>query len=316
MSPTDTAPVKPHASYRHEALLHDGDAQLVAGLLPFVRDGLEAGQPVMVALPWWQLVPLAAALGPDADRVELVDMTQLGANPARIIPGWQRFLDRSGGPSRGVGAPVWAARGAAELAECQLHEALLNVAVDPDLPLWLRCPYDTATLAPATIAEAHRSHPIIVAADGYAGSRTYGGAHHVRELFAAGLPEPRGPVDGLEFADDDLGAVRDRVTRHARATGLDPERVWELGLAVHEVAANSVRHGGGHGRLRLWHETAAVVCEVADAGIIDDPLAGRRRPAPDEVDGRGLWLANNLCDLVQVRSTDEGAVVRLTVRAG
>ena len=32
------------------------------------------------------------------------------------------------------------------------------------------------------------------------------------------------------------------------------------------------------------------------------PLAGRRRPAPSEPDDRGLWLANQLCDLVQVRS--------------
>ena len=314
---TGSPPVRPHSSYRHEAFLHDGDAGLVAGLVPFVRDGLDAGQPVMAALPEWQLAPLADALGPDASRVELVDMAAMGANPARIIPAWQRFLEQSCGPdrpARGIGAPIWAARSADELAECQFHEALLNVAVDPDLPLWLRCPYDTAALDPVTIAEAHHSHPIIVDTTEYTGSLTYGGAHHVRELFSASLPEPAGPVDGLSFTGEDLEDVRTVVSRHAAAAGLELERIWEAGLAVHEVAANSVRHGGGRGRLRLWHESGSVVAEVTDAGFIDDPLAGRRAPASDEVDGRGLWLANQLCDLVQVRSTDDGAVVRMTIR--
>jgi anti-sigma regulatory factor (Ser/Thr protein kinase) len=56
------------------------------------------------------------------------------------------------------------------------------------------------------------------------------------------------------------------------------------------------------------------VCEVRDGGQLSDPLVGRRRPSSDQIGGRGLWIANQLCDLVQVRSSDEGAVVRLNVR--
>jgi hypothetical protein len=41
---------------------------------------------------------------------------------------------------------------------------------------------------------------------------------------------------------------------------------------------------------------------------------GRLRPPVDSAGGRGLWLANQLCDLVQVRALDEGNVVRLYVR--
>jgi anti-sigma regulatory factor (Ser/Thr protein kinase) len=54
-----------------------------------------------------------------------------------------------------------------------------------------------------------------------------------------------------------------------------------------------------------------VVCEVTDAGYFDQPLAGRRRPDADRVGGRGMWLVNQLCDLVQVRTLPEGTVVRM-----
>ena len=43
------SPQKPHDSYRHEALLYRGDDEFVAGTVPFIREGLQAGQPVMVA---------------------------------------------------------------------------------------------------------------------------------------------------------------------------------------------------------------------------------------------------------------------------
>jgi MEDS: MEthanogen/methylotroph, DcmR Sensory domain len=189
------APAKPHDSYRHEAFLYRGDDEFVAGLVPFVLDGLAAAQPILAALPGSHLTLLRDALGADAEAVELLDMSELGHNPARIIPGWRRFLDhrcKDMQPVRGIGEPIWAGRRPAELVECQFHEALLNLAVDPDTPLWLRCAYDTGALARGTVAEAHRSHPIVVDTGAYAGSRTYSGAHHVRQIFARDLPEPPG----------------------------------------------------------------------------------------------------------------------------
>jgi hypothetical protein len=56
-----------------------------------------------------------------------------------------------------------------------------------------------------------------------------------------------------------------------------------------------------------------VICEISDAGSIADPLVGRENPPVDRLGGRGLWMANQLCDLVQVRSGAFGTVVRLHV---
>jgi anti-sigma regulatory factor (Ser/Thr protein kinase) len=85
-------------------------------------------------------------------------------------------------------------------------------------------------------------------------------------------------------------------------------------LVVNEVTTNSVRHGGGTGTLRIWEEGASLICEVRDRGQILDPLIGRRKPPADRGSGLGLWLANQLCDLVQIRSFPTGSVVRLHIR--
>jgi anti-sigma regulatory factor (Ser/Thr protein kinase) len=66
--------------------------------------------------------------------------------------------------------------------------------------------------------------------------------------------------------------------------------------------------------VRTWRENDALLCEVADAGHIADPLAGRELPPPDQLGGRGLWLVNQLCDLVQLRSSPGRSVVRLHMR--
>jgi len=73
--------------------------------------------------------------------------------------------------------------------------------------------------------------------------------------------------------------------------------------------------GGGGGTLRVWREPDAVVCEVRDRGFIRDPLVGRMAPPIEQYGGRGLWIVNQLCDLVQIRSAPSGTVVRVHMHA-
>jgi anti-sigma regulatory factor (Ser/Thr protein kinase) len=84
--------------------------------------------------------------------------------------------------------------------------------------------------------------------------------------------------------------------------------------AEKEVATNSIRHGGGNGKIRIWQEASAVVCEIRDSGRFDKPLADRQRPSRNVAAPRGLWVANQLCDLVQIRTLADGTVVRLHKR--
>ena len=305
---------RPHRSYLHEAVLYRGDPEFIARSVPFLRDGVALDQPGMVAVAEPRLSMVRDALGAETHGLHFVDMAELGSNPARIIPAWRRFVAEHGRPERprrGLGEPLWPGRRPSEVVECQLHEALLNVAIDPDTPLWLRCPYDVDGLDPALVTAALDSHPAYVDTSGYRGSTTYGGAYHVEELFAADLPSPGSPSEHLAFVGDGLCAARQLVTRQAEDAGLTRDRVLDLTLAISEVVTNSLQHGGGRGSLRIWREADALICEIADSGHMDDPLVGRTMPTLTQERRRGLWLVNQLCDLVQVRSNPRGTMVRI-----
>ncbi len=295
-----------HDSYRHECLFYDGVDEFVEALLPFVLDGLALHQPVMVAVVEPRASALRAALGPDADHVVFADMASLGANPARIIPAWQIFADRAGGPSRGVGEPIWAGRRPAEVLESQLHEALLNLAPGPSTPLWLVCPYDVGALDPLAIQEARRSHPTHTVGDGSVDNIAYGGVSRARDMFATRLPEPTGRVITLSVGGD--GDVAVQLLRHAAAAGLTARRSATLAAAVDALTSTaSVRDV----TVRVWREQSALMCQVDDPVVLDDPLVGRSTTMPTDGPERGIRLANELCDLVQVRSGAAGTAVRL-----
>jgi anti-sigma regulatory factor (Ser/Thr protein kinase) len=133
--------------------------------------------------------------------------------------------------------------------------------------------------------------------------------------FAQALPAPNCEVREVPFGGEHLGVVRRILTTWAGEERLAAEPTEELVLAVNELATNSVRHGGGRGRLLLWRETDMLVCEIQDSGQIDDPLIGRSPPAPNQHTGRGLWLVHQLCDLVQIHSSTAGTAVRVHKRA-
>jgi anti-sigma regulatory factor (Ser/Thr protein kinase) len=299
--------------FRHEALLYSGWAEFVAGTVPFIRGGVRAGEPVLVVESVEKIDMLRTALDKDADAVLFANMADVGANPARIIPAWQEFVSRygaSGRTLRGIGEPIWKGRSADELIECQRHESLLNVAFGRGAPWWLLCPYDTEKLDDSVIDEARRSHEFVSDKDTVQQSGVFRGFEASGAPFDVPLPERGTSVDHMSFGPDDLAAVRIRVARHARAAKLGA-RIPELMTAVNEIATNSIRHGGGRGSLRIWLEPSSLVCEIRDSGRFDKPLADRERPLRDLSAPRGLWLANQLCDLVQIRSLLEGTVVRM-----
>jgi anti-sigma regulatory factor (Ser/Thr protein kinase) len=303
--------------FHHQTLFYSGEDGFLTGTVPFIENGLCAEEPVLVAVSRAKITLLEEALGEDAQRVTFADMRVLGSNPARIIPAWRTFLqDRApdGRPVRGIGEPIWAGRTAAELTECQRHESLLNVAFDDGQAWQLLCPYDVDALDDDVIEAAHRSHPV-VSEDGVSrGSSAYATLEDGWRPFEGSLSAPSSPARELEFTAAELGAVRRCVAGTAAACPMRDERVDDLVLAVNELASNSIHHGGGHGMMRMWREGDSLLCEVSDGGRISEPLVGRVHPRPDQWSGRGLWLANQLCDLVQIRSSDAGSVVRLHMR--
>jgi anti-sigma regulatory factor (Ser/Thr protein kinase) len=303
----------PQAGFQHEAFFYAGTDEFLIGVLAFVDGGLNSDEAVLVALPATKLDLVRRELGGERERVRFADIEGFGRNPARIIPAWQDFLDEhltAGRAVRGVGEPIWAGRSAAELDECERHEALLNQAFE-GAPAWsLMCPYDAAGLDDCVLETAERNHPLVCRDGELEGSRSFSGPPGLEALDGTLEPPPSNAAE-LSFTIGRLAELRRFVAEQAGRTSLSAGRIADLVLAANELATNSLRHGGGEGSLRLWSRDGALACEVDDRGRIDGPLVGRRRPRPDQVGGRGLWLANLLCDLVQIRSGKSGTAVRL-----
>jgi anti-sigma regulatory factor (Ser/Thr protein kinase) len=302
-------------SFVHLAVFYDGVEDLSAAVVPFIREGIDSGEPVLVALVRPHLARVRSALGPDASRVAFVDMGEVGANPARIIPEWRRFLEETGdGPVRGVGEPVWSGRRGVEIEEAVLHEALLNLAFEGGRAWQLMCPYDASALPSDVIDEARRSHPELRRGEVAAAGRVPN-AYVGTEAASAAFRQPLAPApqdaDAWDFSGPDLAGIRSLVERAATSAGVTRDRADDLVLAAHELASNSVLHAGGHGTLCSWSDPEAFVLEIRDTGVIADPLVGRDLLDDLAEGGRGVWMANQLCDLVQVRSSAAGTVVRL-----
>ncbi len=303
---------------RHSALLYCDADEFLAGTVAFVRDGLAADEAIMVALPAPNLELLRCELGADAGRVEFAEMEQFGRNPARLIPAWRDFAEgHAAAPGiRGIGEPIWAGRSPAEIDECTRHESLLNLAF-ADAGSWsLLCPYDVTRLDDDVLAGARRTHPVVAGRGGEGARAACGDPSADGGPFAGELESPPTSAIEMAFAIGELAALRRLVADEAQRAGLRRERVDDLVIAATEVATNGVRHGGGSGLARLWTDERVLACEINSGGRIVEPLAGRVRPPQTAIDGRGLWIANQLCDLVQIRSGERGTVVRLLMNRG
>lgn len=120
------------------------------------------------------------------------------------------------------------------------------------------------------------------------------------------------PVLDQAFDADSLYTLRAAVAAHASQAGMPEGRVGDLVLAVHELAANAVWHGAGHGRLRFWKTADTVICQVSDDGG-----HGAADAASWSVDfGHGLWLIRQVADQTSIRTGTGGTVAVVSFALG
>jgi anti-sigma regulatory factor (Ser/Thr protein kinase) len=116
------------------------------------------------------------------------------------------------------------------------------------------------------------------------------------------------PLDQA-FDAGSLYALRAAVAAHAAAAGLGKSQVYDVTAVAHELAANAVVHGAGHGRLRLWADGGFLYCQVSDDGRpvpADHAALSQAAPSGDGTapwpaeHGHGLWLARQVADHVGI----------------
>jgi anti-anti-sigma factor len=135
--------------------------------------------------------------------------------------------------------------------------------------------------------------------------------------------EPGAPILDQAFDAESLYALRAAVAAHATQAGLPPGRADDLVIAVHELAANAVRHGAGHGRLQVWKTDQALRCQISDYGAPPPPATDARSDQQSDgyqqdatqwrtEPGHGLFLVRQVADRATLRSSPDGTLVTIT----
>jgi anti-sigma regulatory factor (Ser/Thr protein kinase) len=297
----------------HPALLHSTLEEFLAFMVPFVEGGLERKEPVVVAVGAERLESLRAEIAPRRTGIRWLDTRTWHPDPAPRLRAFHELvtdeLDRGARRLRLVGEPVWPLGPPEFILEWERYESSLNEVLGP-FPVTLVCTYDTSRLDPSIAASAWATHPTVRAGtSGGTSDRFVDPAEFLRSN-AALPPVPSraswipGPVH--------LVAARGFLAREALAAGLSADRVADLCTAANEAVANASAYGGGVSAIRAWGEVGRFVCQIEDAGPgISDPFAGYRPPARTATGGRGLWLARQLVDLLQIAPGLPGTTIRL-----
>ncbi|HVM11319.1 MAG TPA: sensor histidine kinase [Actinomycetota bacterium] len=296
----------------HPALLYSSLPRFVDEVVPFVREGIERGEPVVVAVGDSELAALRKELGPDRPGMELADTRRWHPHPASRLRAFHGIaleaMEQGARRVRLVGEPAWPTGPPEFVQEWERYESVLNRVLGP-LPVTLICTYDTTRTAPAILDHAQVTHPTV---DGDPSAR-YVRPDEVLARWNDPLSDPPEDADLLERPAS-LPEVRRFVRDAASRAGVAPDRVTDLCIAANEVVTNAEIHGGEPITLRVWTDGDRFLCQVDDAGKRTiDPLAGYLPPSGRGDSGRGLWLARQLVDLLQVVPRPGGTSVRLHV---
>ena len=310
------AQTPPHV---HIGAVVDSPGAVVDALVPFVDDGLRAGDLIVLTTPPDTAAQILDALGERGGPVQSDQrITLVGLRPPDAFVLTRTYLERALGTGSGrlrIAAHVHRADDPLDWREGERYEAAANIVL-AQAPLTALCVYDRSSLAPAVVASVSRTHPLLLT-DGAAGPNE---SYLDPRTFVRRLPLPREPVESGRpvFAVDDVPTLA--VLRHALGAVLaehvpDEEQRGDLHLAASEVAANAFRHGKRPVSGRLWSDSHELICTITDSGTtFDNPLAGFIPAHGFDLGrgGMGLWLARKLFDHVDLFPGPTGFTVRLS----
>jgi anti-sigma regulatory factor (Ser/Thr protein kinase) len=301
--------------FRHAAAIYASDDEFLAEVLPFVEEGLAAGDPVIVTLNTAQQDLLASVIG-NPEGVSVLAAGEHYAHPLSALRAnralFEGHLQAGAARVRLVGEVprddpgTW--RGWAR------YEALCNHHLI-DLPVSALCTYDTRDTPDDVLADVRRLHLLLTDPDGrqrsspdYVEPETFlhDWSHAAVDPLEAGAPE-------VVLADPQPADGRHAVARLAAHAGIAPDG---LVTAVSEAVTNAHLHGRPPVTLRAWSSPGRVVVTVTDAGAgPSDPFIGLLPPDLDSTHGRGLWIAHHFCTFLAISASENGCVVRMIKEA-
>jgi anti-sigma regulatory factor (Ser/Thr protein kinase) len=321
-SPTSGAATRHAAVHpRHGAAVVGSEAELLAAALPFLDQGLQGGDLLVLTCPPETVDLICRELGEQAAGVVSDPrLSLLGSRAPDALTVCSRYLERAVAEGSGrlrVLAEVNFGSEPADWREGQRFESVFNRLM-VGTPVQAVCLYDRRRLPAQVVDSAAATHPELVRGATWAPSRGF----QDPGTYVPSLPIPREPVEDGEpvFSVDDaktLAGLRHQLGAVIAALVPDRNQQGDLHLAASEIAANAFRHGVRPVSARVWAEGDRLVCLVSDRGTsYSDPFSGFTPAHGLDLShgGMGLWLARKLWDHVDVLPTAAGLTVRLSTR--
>ena len=292
----------------HEALVYSSDEEFLERVVPFLQDGLAAGDPTSIMPTPSNSALLREALGQDAPLVSFVDASATYRRPAAAFAAYRRHLEEElSRPEvelvRVIGE-IPSGLTSEEYAEWMRYESMFNRGF-AGYPLWVVCGYDTRARPEQIVDDALHTHPIVSVSgnrdtnDGYIETDEFV-ERPVR--YEEGLTRGGGdPLSRLTVRTErDLDQVGRVVAASARAAGLGSTTVEDVTLGAVELARDAFR-GSGDAGVEVARDGAFWHCDVTD----------RDSTAPSEI---GLSIARLISERVELASGAGAYTVRMTFK--
>jgi hypothetical protein len=297
----------------HEVGFYRSDAEFRALIVPFVEEGVAAGQPVIIGYDDRKADLLQSWLH-DPAAVTFITGTSLYATPARAIASYWKMFEQytaAGATQIRIAGDVPHEGNGGRFAGWDRYESAANTVWNR-FPVWSRCLYDATTAAPRVLDIAGRTHPRIVLPSGQ--FRDCGLYQHPAGFQP--LPTDPDPLErtapALELTDPSPAQARRAITSIGH--GQVPDTVLlDLEIGVTEAVSHARLHGRPPVTARIWAVPGRMLVQIHHAGPgPGDPLAGLVPAWADpEFRGAELWLIHMLdLDVTLIRSP-ENFIVRL-----
>ncbi len=309
--------------FAHHALIYESVGELLATAVPFLTEGLAAGQEAVLVCRPALAREMVAAIGRDA-ALRVIDPDDVYTGSARAVAAFRRLALDCGADRDGVrivgGIPL--ADSPDGWREWSRYEAAINVALAP-LLLSTICAYDGRDLPVGVRTVLGRTHPLIRTPHAAAPNPEF-----LDPLIFVRMTTPAATDPAEQFTPDviipaiedvyDLAEARRAIRTALASAPVGKLTAGDFTAAAGELLANAVQHGRPPAQLRLWIRPDRLVCAVYDHGSgFGDPLAGYVPPSDaGERGGAGLWLARQVCDRLDMRSDGDGFSVRATTFLG
>jgi anti-sigma regulatory factor (Ser/Thr protein kinase) len=305
----DCAMTSSRTALRHNAFLYQSHDDYLARAVPFLTEGLEAGEGAIVAHTRPGLAMIREALGSDATHVNFVDVSSAYTRPARTVAAYHKVYAEQLGkaPKLRAVADVQFGPDPREWAQWTGYEAVFNRSFG-HLPAWVLCSYNANGTPDPIIEGVWQTHPEVIDGNTWTTSALYEDPDAVLRRMTP-PPEELPGLRSIPFGGDPE-QLRERLAPELIAAGIGEAKTLEMLLAATEIAANAIEHGSGIEHVRVGHALGRFVCEIADRGPgFDDPAAGYL--APRDGLGSGLWVARQLTRRIEFFRSSRGFTARI-----